>query len=41
MHYDILDNGEYEGIYTVKVECIISDYKVTGPPGAGKTTLNK
>ena len=27
MHYDMLDNGEYEGIYTVRAKCIISDYK--------------
>jgi energy-coupling factor transporter ATP-binding protein EcfA2 len=27
MHYDMLDNGEYEGIYTVRDKCIISDYK--------------
>jgi hypothetical protein len=27
IHYDVLDNGEYESIYTVKNKCVISDYK--------------
>ncbi len=27
IHYDVLENGEYESIYTVKNKCVISDYK--------------